>query len=146
MNSGKMPKKIPGRTFIAIAAMLLTTLALAHHAATMFDGSRTITIAGTVKTFEWTNPHVWLWVNVTDDKGVVTPWGIETANLSMARRLGMDRDSFKPGDQVTLTVNPLKDGREGGRFRKAVFADGRVIDFSPPGVVAPDPRTEGTAQ
>ncbi|HTP38476.1 MAG TPA: DUF6152 family protein [Steroidobacteraceae bacterium] len=126
----------------AVALLLFPALALAHHAATMFDGTRTVTLSGTVKTFEWTNPHVWLWVNVIDDKGVVTPWGIETANLSMARRLGMDRNSFKPGDRITLTFNPLKDGREGGRFRKAVFADGHVIDFSPPGVVAPDPNAQ----
>lgn len=124
------------RRALAGAGLSLTLAAAplaAHHAATMFDSSKLITIKGTIKTFEWTNPHVWIWVSVPGANGEMKSWGIETANLSMARRMGMNKDSFKPGEKVTMVINPMKDGREGGRFRRATFEDGHVLDMSPPG-------------
>lgn len=126
----------------AVAGALLCCAVLpaqAHHAATMFDGAKTVVIKGTIKTYEWTNPHVWIWVDVTDASGQVQTWGIETANLAMARRLGMTRDSFKPGDKVTMTVNPMKDGSIGGRFRQAVFEDGHSVVMAPSETGAPPP-------
>lgn len=116
-----------------LVVLALSSTVYAHHSAVMFDGSRTVSIQGTVQSYQWTNPHVWIWVQVSNGQGGTDLWGIEAANLSMARRLGMDRNSFKPGDQVKMNVNPLKDGRAGGRFRRATFSDGRVIDVSPPG-------------
>jgi hypothetical protein len=116
----------------SLSLLLAAAPLTAHHAATMFDSSRLITIKGTIKTFEWTNPHVWIWVSVPGANGEMKSWGIETANLSMARRMGMSKDTFKPGEKVTMVINPMKDGREGGRFRRATFEDGHVIDMSPP--------------
>lgn len=118
---------------LAGAMLLLVFSADAHHAASNFDQSKTITIQGTIKTFEWTNPHVWIWVLVPDANGEQKLWGIESANLSMARRMGMDKYTFKPGDKVTMIINPMRDGREGGSFRRATFADGHVFDMGQPG-------------
>lgn len=137
----------------AVAAVLaLTALGAApslraHHSAAMFDHSRTITIQGTVRSYEWTNPHVWIWVDVPDAKGRVTSWGIESANLSMAARMGLNRRSFTAGDKVTMMINPRVDGKPSGSFRRATFADGHVVEMpSPPGsgaaapAAAPDKR------
>ena len=126
------------------AFMIAVTLAgavpvTAHHAATFFDNSKTITIRGTIKKYEWTNPHVWIWVSVADARGEVKVWGIETANLSMAKRMGMNKNSFKAGDKVTMLINPMKDGREGGRFRRATFEDGHVVNMAPPNEDAAGP-------
>lgn len=119
---------------ILVLSVIGATAVSAHHAVTAVDQSRTITIEGTIKTYEWTNPHVWIWVLVPDKNGgEAKVWGIESANLSMARRMGMNKDSFKPGDKVTMVINPMRDGREGGTFRKATFADGHVVDMGMPG-------------
>lgn len=126
----------------ALAGSLLGFAAMplqAHHAATMFDGSKTVIIKGTIKTYEWTNPHVWIWIDVPEANGQIQTWGIETANLAMARRLGMTRDSFKPGDQVTMSVNPMKDGSIGGRLRQAVFEDGHSVVMTPSESGGPPP-------
>lgn len=120
-------------TALALGATCVASVT-AHHAVTAVDQSRTIVIEGTIKTYEWTNPHVWIWVLVPDKSGGEPKiWGIESANLSMARRMGMSKDSFKPGDKVTMTINPMRDGREGGTFRKAVFPDGHAVDMGMPG-------------
>jgi hypothetical protein len=103
----------------------------AHHSAAQFDPTRTLTLKGTVQTFEWTNPHVWIWLMVNDEHGTAQQWGIECANLAMLRRAGMDRHTLKPGDQVSLDIHPLKDGRRGGMFIKMIFADGRAFDMAP---------------
>lgn len=111
----------------ALAALLLPLAAYAHHSFGWFDMSRTVTVSGTVKKFEWTNPHAWLWVTVTDAAGASQDWGAEFAALSMLRRQGYDKDTFKPGDKVTLQIHPLKDGQQGGSFVSGTFADGRTI-------------------
>jgi hypothetical protein len=127
------------RTLTAMGMLLLAmgiTPAAAHHSNTFFESVKTIEVEGTVLKFEWTNPHVWLWVTVKDQNGVQQAWGLESANLSMAKRMGMTRSTFKVGEHLKLVINPMRDGRPGGRFRKAVFADGRVFSMAP-GPTAP---------
>lgn len=114
-----------------VLALLNASAVFAHHSAGMFDPSRTVTVKGTVTSFEWTNPHVWLWVHGQDASGTAQNWGIECANLAMLRRAGLRRDSVKPGDQVTVDIHPLKDGRFGGMFVKMTFPDGHVFDMTP---------------
>ncbi|MGC3981445.1 MAG: DUF6152 family protein [Steroidobacteraceae bacterium] len=121
--------------FVLVALGMIGAASVsAHHAVTAVDQSRTITIEGTIKTYQWTNPHVWIWVLVPDKNGgEAKVWGIESANLSMARRMGMNKDSFKAGDKVVMVINPMRDGREGGTFRKATFPDGHTVDMGMPG-------------
>lgn len=120
--------------FTRLAVLLSTALgcsdALAHHSFAMFDVSRSVTISGTVKTFEWTNPHSWLWLQVPADDGSTALWAIETGSPSMLERRGFERTVFKPGDQVTVQLHPLKDGKPGGNFMKATFPDGRTYAIS----------------
>ena len=70
--------------------------ALAHHSFAMFDRDKPIALAGTVKDFQWTNPHVWIQVLVPDAKGVDQEWGVECTSVNFMRRQGWERDSLKP--------------------------------------------------
>ena len=109
------------------AAMLGAGVANAHHSGAMFDRSKPITLTGTVKEFQWTNPHSWIQVNVTDARGVTKEWSIEGGSPNSLVRQGWRKTTFKPGDKVTLRVGPMRDGSAGGIFMGAVTADGKTI-------------------
>ncbi len=112
----------------AIAAAAFTASALAHHSFAMFDQQKTITMQGTVKEFEWTNPHAWLRVMVNDEKaGRAVVWALELSSPSRLVTMGMRADSMKAGDAVSVTIHPLKDGARGGQFIQAVLADGKKV-------------------
>ena len=112
----------------AIAASALAAPALAHHSFSMFDSDKTMTMTGTVKEFEWTNPHSWLRVVIVDqatDKPM--NWAFEMGPPQQQIRRGWKPDSLKPGDMVTLTMHPLKDGSRGGQLVDATLPDGRTV-------------------
>ncbi len=106
--------------------------ALAHHSFAMFDHTKVVALKGTVKEFQWTNPHVVLWV-VTDpvagDAGGETQvWSLELTSPGNLTRTGWNRKSLKAGDKVELQVNPLRDGTHGGSFLQAKILDtGQVL-------------------
>lgn len=125
------------------AAMLLMLAAIpasAHHSFAMFDGERTIDLAGTVREFQWANPHTWVQLDVTAN-GRTTTWSIEGRSPNVLARRGWNRLTLRPGDRVTLSVHPLKDGRPGGAITSVRFADGRVLNADTPGAV--DTNEEG---
>jgi Family of unknown function (DUF6152) len=101
--------------------------ALAHHAAAMFETEKTVTISGTVKEFEYVNPHAWLYVVVTDDKSEETLWGFEAEGPSTLMRAGIKNNVLQPGDLVTVTARPLRDGRPAGAWVSVNKADGKVL-------------------
>lgn len=111
-----------------IAAVVLTSApGRAHHSAAMFDDTRVVELKGVVKELQWTNPHVWLQVTV-DEKGVKKEWSVEAGSPNTLSRNGWRSTSFKPGDAVTVRVNPMKDGTAAGNFIGAKFeADGHTI-------------------
>ena len=112
----------------AAMALILANSATAHHSFAMFDQTKTLTLNGTVKSWQWTNPHTWLVVTVKDDKGEVQEWNIEGQSPSVLRgEQGYSRDIMKPGDKVTLTLHPLRDGRPGGSLVKVIVPDGRTL-------------------
>jgi Family of unknown function (DUF6152) len=115
----------------------------AHHSFATFDNNKTVTLAGTVKTFEWTNPHTWIWLVVTDAKGVEQVWGIEGAAPGELTRHGWTRRSLNPGDKITLDIHPLRDGRAGGSYSRVTFADGHTLSAGPPPPIgAPAPPVD----
>ena len=116
-------------TALAVAA----DPALAHHSFAMFDNTRTETITGTVYTFEWSNPHAWLWIDVDDGKGNDVKWGFEAAAPSEMSRSGWNKRILTPGEKVTVEYRPLKDGRPGGSLGKVTKSDGTVIGGRGPG-------------
>jgi hypothetical protein len=127
---------------LAVAAGLvaLTVPAAAHHSFAMFDRAKPMKLKGTVKEFQWVNPHTWIQFNAPHD-GRVTEWSIEGRSPNVLGRRGWSRRTFNPGDEVTLTIYPLKDGRPGGAIISAEFADGRVINADTPTAV--DTAEEG---
>src|SRR5262245_8452667 len=121
---------------LLIAALLTSTAAFAHHSFAMFDLEKEITLKGAVKEFHWTNPHVWLEINVKDDQGRTTTWGFEMGAPGMLARPGWKSRTVKPGDEVTVITNPLKTGEPRGRLVRVTLPDGRVMG---PGGIPPSP-------
>ena len=112
----------------AVAAAACVTSALAHHSFAMFDAEKTITLQGTVKEFEWVNPHSWLRINVNDEKtGKAVLWALELSSPSRLVTMGMRADSVKAGDTVSVTFHPMKDGTRGGQFIQAVLPGGKQV-------------------
>ena len=123
---------------ISVALMLTGAFVLpawAHHSGTMFDPDREVTFEGVVNEFQYTNPHSWLLVDVTNEDGTVTTWGFETAGPLGLRFAGIRRSDLPAGTKVTVTGRPMKDGRPGASFVRAVRDDGKVFD--------PGARAEG---
>jgi len=120
----------PVNRLLAATAILgtLSGTAWAHHSYAMFDQTQTVTVQGMVHALEWTNPHIWVWVNVKDAKGVVTTYGFESnAPSELTRFFGWDKRSLTAGEAVTVDFAPLKSGRAGGALRTIRLADGRVL-------------------
>jgi hypothetical protein len=127
----------PQYKFLGLALLLLMAASRvsAHHSFAMYDATKLVPVVGTVKEFQWTNPHVILWVTKDSEQGgEPEPWTIElptsTGNLS---RMNWTKRSLVPGDRVTVEINPLRDGQHGGSFKKAtVAATGQVLIANPP--------------
>jgi hypothetical protein len=121
-----MNLKVVGLTAIAVAAS--TAPAPAHHSFAMFDSQQTVTLQGTVKEFEWTNPHSWLRITVNDEKtGKPLVWAVELSSPSRLITMGMRADSVKEGDAVSVTFHPMRDGTRGGQFIQAVLPGGKEV-------------------
>jgi hypothetical protein len=114
-----------GAGVLAVGASPLS----AHHSAAMFDDKKTVTVEGVVKEFQLTNPHSWLLVDVTDKSGKVVTWGFEAEGPSTLRRAGIKPSDLRPGTKLTITGNPMKDGRPTAIWVNAVRADG--LKFNP---------------
>jgi hypothetical protein len=115
-------------SLIAIVVAAFVAPALAHHSFAMFDRDKTVTMQGTVKEFEWTNPHSWLRFTVNDEKtGKPALWAVELSSPGRLITMGMHADSVKPGDAVSVTFHPMKDGTRGGQFIQAVLPGGKEI-------------------
>jgi hypothetical protein len=106
---------------VGVAVMLP---AAAHHSFATYDRTKTVTIKGTVKTFQWTNPHCVLWV-VIQPAGGGDPqeWSIETTSPGVLTRSGWTRHSLNPGDRVSVEFNPLRDGSHGGGLNSVTLLD-----------------------
>jgi len=103
--------------------------AAAHHSFAMFDPQHPVQVEGTVKSWEFTNPHSWLILLVMKD-GIPIEYNIEGASVNTLIRQGFGPHTFLRGDKLTVTINPLKAGGNGGAFVKAVKADGTVLTQS----------------
>jgi hypothetical protein len=89
--------------------------ALAHHSFAAYERTKTLNLKGTVKTFQWTNPHCVIWVLIEPEGGgAPQEWSIETTSPGVLTRSGWTRHSLNPGDKVSVEFNPLRDGSRGG--------------------------------
>lgn len=105
--------------------------AFAHHSPAAFDRTKQVTLTGTVKAFKWSNPHSWIEIDVANEKGVVETWGVEMTSPTYLVRAGWKSTSVKPGDKVTIIVNPVRTGENAGIFLSATLPDGRVLTEKP---------------
>lgn len=112
---------------VAFAMALLSSPAMAHHSAAMFDDGVCRTLQGTVYKFAMNYPHARIWLNVAKPDGSAETWAFEGADPATLRVAGWTLDALKVGEKVTIVFNPLRDGRNGGRFRDVTLPDGRVM-------------------
>jgi hypothetical protein len=124
----------------AATALLIAASAAAHHSPAMFDASKSVTLAGTVKEFQWMSPHCWIQLLVPDaahPEAAPVEWGIEMDNPLGLSRHGWKASSIKPGDRLVVVARPLRDGSAGGQVVSVTMADGTPIGDGSP---APPPR------
>ena len=128
-----------------LAGLAAAAPALANHSFAMFDQSKRISVSGTVKDFQYTNPHSWVIVTATGADGKQTEWGFESEGPSTLLRAGIKRSSLNAGDKITATAFPMRDGRPAGSLISITKADGTVLTFRagpPPAGVAVGPPAE----
>ena len=121
-----------GMKTISWAAMALAVLspstAMAHHSFAMFDSTKVVVLDGTVRDFQWTNPHSWIQL-VVSENGHPTEYSIEMGSPNNYSRHGWNRNSLKAGDRIKASIHPRKDGTKGGSFVKVVKADGSTLGY-----------------
>jgi hypothetical protein len=111
----------------AVLLLLVALAAGAHHSSAMFDKAQVVETTATVVEFQWTNPHVWIEIEIRNDAGEREAWSIEGLGPNSLFRSGWRPDSFEPGDEITIRFNPMRDGSHAGGFIGAKFADGSTI-------------------
>ena len=109
----------------------IASVAAAHHSFSMFIMEKEVTIKGTVREFQWTNPHTWTKVDVEGGGSAVVEYGLEGMSPNYLSRNGWSKRSLKPGDPITMVVHPMRDGSPGGSIVKVMTADGKVVGDSP---------------
>jgi hypothetical protein len=125
-----MRNKVTAIVLAAMAFLMFSAPLSAHHGNAAYDNSL-VTVKATVTDWVWANPHCWLRFDVTDDKGTVTHWVVETSNPSDMVDRGWSKEAIKPGDQVTVTMHTVKNGRPAGRVQgggtQVVLPNGTVL-------------------
>ena len=120
-------RKSPIIVFVAAVALLLSVPLAAHHTGSTLYTDKTVTLKGIVKVWRWSNPHCLLTFDVKGEDGQVVQWLAETQAPNTAFTEGYRASSFKPGDEVTITVQPAANGRPFGQLLAAVLADGTKL-------------------
>jgi hypothetical protein len=125
---------VSARLYVGVllcAALATSHTILAHHSFAMFDTAKRVTMSGTVTAFEWTNPHVYIEIDVPDEKGVVKHWSVELGSPSILMQAGWKFSDVKVNDKITVVLNPLRSGEPGGLLVTATVRDGRVLGNGP---------------
>jgi hypothetical protein len=118
--------------FAALGALLLSAALSAHHGSAAFETGKQLVMKGTVTRWFWANPHCFLSYDVKQEDGTVTHWVAETSNPPDMINRGWSKDMFKPGDEVTVTVEPVKNGKPAGRLLTVVLPNGKTLNYRSP--------------
>ena len=120
------------RRALSVWAVLVLCCAVAdawaHHSGAMFEPVKSVEFEGTVREFQWTNPHSWLQILKTTDAGTEEEWSLELGPLVGLARAGWKPRSLQPGDKVKVSFHPMRDGSRGGRLISVTLPDGRVFN------------------
>jgi hypothetical protein len=129
MAPNRNPAPTPAPTLAAALVLMLGIAgqAYAHHSFAMFDRQKEVVLKGTVRMFQWTNPHSFIELDVVDPQGGAAAYSIEMNSPNNLVRQGWKSTALKPGDKVSVTINPLRDGTRGGLFVSVQLADGRIL-------------------
>ena len=118
------------KTILLLCGCALT--AFGHHSMAGFDRAKSVSLTGTIKQFKWANPHSWIEVEFTNDKGALEDWNVEMTAPAQLIRAGWKSSSLKPGDKVTIVCRPQLSGEPGGLFVSVTLANGTVLTERPP--------------
>lgn len=128
----------------SLAALAYAIPAVAHHSFAMFDAEKSVTLQGTVKEFQWTNPHAWIMLTVAKTDGDAQQWAIEMNGPGGLARQGWRPKTLTPGMPVSVMIHPLRDGTNGGQFMEITLPDGTQFGRNaPPPAPAPAPNPAG---
>lgn len=122
-----MKGKFSSAFVLLIASLIVSLPLLAHHGNAAYDDTRTITLKGTVTQWAWANPHCILHIDVPDSGGQMVSWVVETENPTSMFNIGWTKDSMKPGDKVTVTAMPVKNGQPIGRIVDVLLPSGQKL-------------------
>ena len=112
---------------VSAVALCGAAPAFGHHSHAMYDNAQELTIRGTVKEFQWVNPHSWLYVTVTSEANGTQDWALEARAPARLAQQGWSPDSVRPGEAVSVVLQPLKFGGYGGLLRSVTLPDGREL-------------------
>ena len=115
---------------LAVGVLMVSVPLFAHHGNSAFDTGKRTTMKGTVTEWFWANPHCFLKFDVKDDSGNVVHWVAETTNAPDMIERGWSKQSFKPGDEITVTVEPVKNGKPVGRVLQVVLPNGQTLGMA----------------
>src|SRR6266404_8419634 len=127
MEAIPMRKRAISVFAVALGFLSVSMLLFAHHGSAVFDTSKTLTMKGSVTEWDWSNPHCLLQFDVKNESGQVVHWIAETQNPAEMVSLGWGTTSFKPGDEVTVSLMPVKNGNPFGRITLVVLPDGKTL-------------------
>ena len=116
----------------ALGILLISVPLAAHHGAAALDTGKEVTLKGTVTEWIWSNPHCFLQFDAKDATGTVRNWAVETQNPTAMTQRGFSRTLFKAGDEVTVIIEPVKNGQPIGRLLTVVLANGQKLIAAPP--------------
>jgi hypothetical protein len=113
---------------LALAVLVVAVVpAAAHHSFAAFDMTNQKTVTGAVKQVDWTNPHIWIWIDVANDKGGSDTYAFEGMSPNFLARRGWTRSTLHTGDKITVSYRPMRDGKNGGMFISGTTAAGKVL-------------------
>jgi hypothetical protein len=133
MGSNRDEARMKSSTLVTTFAIALMTLGggvrlAAHHSHAMFDMTREVTLTGTINKVVFRNPHMMMNVDVKKPDGEIESWSVEMSTIDNELRRGLDKDTLKPGDKITVKLHPLRDGSKGGNYTSITTADGKTYD------------------
>lgn len=127
-----MRTKLMALLVMMVGLLMVSAPLFAHHGSAAFDAGKQVVMKGAVTRWVWANPHCFLSYDVKDDSGNVTHWVVETSNPPDMINHGWSKETFKAGDEVTVTVEPVKSGRPVGRLLEVVLPSGKTLHYASP--------------
>lgn len=127
-----MRNRVMALLAVTVGLLAISVPTPAHHGSAAFDAGKQVVMKGTVAKWVWANPHCFLSYDVKDDAGNVEHWVVETSNPPDMINRGWSKQTFKPGDEVTVTVEPVKSGKPVGRLLQVVLPNGKTLHYGSP--------------